>query len=569
MFGFRFWPYLPRIWVSPQEATPGFNVNEDDVPQSAAAMEIPSSSTSPPPEREFMIETGPLAELPGFRLYPQLDISGFNVGADSLPSQSTVQPDAALDGALPTPKRALVAQSAPRWGLPGFGVQAQQNAPGFNVGRDDEALAFNPDERDDDQQEPTWSEAHVNLPPDLYQPPTQHGPTLPVRLYSRVIPPRLPSTIIDPIARQGIAANRLPAESPSQALASIRWPSLSVARRSPAAQQTTGEKATLSDWPRLQDAEAAPGQNAGLSARRSNALLHPRALPAIPAIRPIAVPQAGRMGLGSANDQPARVQMPHQSITSPTSHSTAIGVAGPGLGSAQNAPQSIEAYPPRRTAGGAEDKLSETTSGFAEKQTEKSQAMAEPELSAVDAAGLPNGAIISAAQSPEARSDADKPKSGVGSFTGDPNLHLVESGDGPNQRHNAGVAAAIAVHMGRGFELVIGKTVAVDVPGASSPRFYDYIIRDPVTGRSFGVEVKTTIGSTIRLDRDQVMKDAIVATKGAKVRSMDVTISGVSYMTYCFGCDILDVRSRVLQAVLRSANVQVRHGSLPGQLPPR
>ena len=120
MFGFRFWPYLPRIWVSPQEATPGFNVNEDDVPQSAAAMEIPSSSTSPPPEREFMIETGPLAELPGFRLYPQLDISGFNVGADSLPSQSTVQPDAALDGALPTPKRALVAQSAPRWGLPGL-----------------------------------------------------------------------------------------------------------------------------------------------------------------------------------------------------------------------------------------------------------------------------------------------------------------------------------------------------------------------------------------------------------------------------------------------------------------
>ena len=155
----------------------------------------------------------------------------------------------------------------------------------------------------------------------------------------------------------------------------------------------------------------------------------------------------------------------------------------------------------------------------------------------------------------------------------DSNIHPVGDEVEPrdldrNERHELGVQASIAIHLKRGFELVASKPRAVDVPGFPTPRFYDYIIRDPATDRHYGVEVKTTLHDTIRLDPSQVMKDAIVATEGAKVRLMDVRLSGVSYMTYCFGCEALDHRSATLQAILRGAGIRVRKGSLPGDIPP-
>ena len=110
------------------------------------------------------------------------------------------------------------------------------------------------------------------------------------------------------------------------------------------------------------------------------------------------------------------------------------------------------------------------------------------------------------------------------------------------------------------------KEVAVDVPGFLTPRFYDYIIRDPVTGLNYGVEVKTTLGETVRLNRSQVEKDAIVATQGGTVRGTDSKLRGVSYMTSCFGCQLVDVRSKKLREILQSAGISIRRGSMPGEI---
>jgi len=180
-----------------------------------------------------------------------------------------------------------------------------------------------------------------------------------------------------------------------------------------------------------------------------------------------------------------------------------------------------------------------------------------------DAAGLPIGTILSGI----------RPIDGtVAPY--DPNVQFVGDGnsleDVPrNERHERGVEASIADHLAKGFELVARGPRAVDVPGFSSPRLYDYIIRDPATGLCYGVEVKTTIMSTIRLDREQVEKDAAVVAQGAKVRKLEnVVLYGVSYSVYCFGCEALDVRSAVLVNILKNAGVPVVPGMLPGDIRP-
>ena len=76
-------------------------------------------------------------------------------------------------------------------------------------------------------------------------------------------------------------------------------------------------------------------------------------------------------------------------------------------------------------------------------------------------------------------------------------------------------------------------------------------MQDPLTGKTFGVEVKTTIYDTVRLDRSQVEKDAAVIAGGAKVRKQNVWLDGVSYSTYCFDCENLDIRSRYFKGYYR------------------
>ncbi len=98
--------------------------------------------------------------------------------------------------------------------------------------------------------------------------------------------------------------------------------------------------------------------------------------------------------------------------------------------------------------------------------------------------------------------------------------------------------------------------------------YYDYLIRDPTTGRVFGVEVKTTMYDTMRLDAAQVAKDVTVVAQGGRVRVLGLEVTGVGYQTYCFGCALVDVRSSVLQSILEGAGVPIVRGSLPGDIRP-
>jgi hypothetical protein len=69
------------------------------------------------------------------------------------------------------------------------------------------------------------------------------------------------------------------------------------------------------------------------------------------------------------------------------------------------------------------------------------------------------------------------------------------------------------------------------------------IVQDPETGRFVGVEVKTTLLGVIRLNPSQVAKDVAVMSVGATVPAFNITITGVGYRSYCFGCSRADVRS--------------------------
>ena len=60
----------------------------------------------------------------------------------------------------------------------------------------------------------------------------------------------------------------------------------------------------------------------------------------------------------------------------------------------------------------------------------------------------------------------------------------------------------------------------------------------------------------------------LVVARGAKVRNQGVWLDGVSYSTYCFECEELEIRSWVLQRMLRNAGVPMARGTLPGEIRP-
>jgi hypothetical protein len=218
---------------------------------------------------------------------------------------------------------------------------------------------------------------------------------------------------------------------------------------------------------------------------------------------------------------------------------------------------------------------------------------AQSDQGALDASGLPNGGIIAGVGPPRTprgiheinaihnsvndyQSHLNDSRAAGGTSPNNLNIHLVGDDDEPSNvrdlertdRHRIGVKVAKATALERGFEIVIEEEVATDVSGFATPRFYDFIMRDPITNKHFGVEVKTTIYETIRLDRSQVEKDAVVIAQGAKVRKRNVWLDGVSYATYCFDCEQFDIRSRVLQGILQDAGVTMTKGYLPGEIPP-
>ena len=149
--------------------------------------------------------------------------------------------------------------------------------------------------------------------------------------------------------------------------------------------------------------------------------------------------------------------------------------------------------------------------------------------------------------------------------------HLSDkSGAGPNERHALGVEEAIKADQARGFELV-GRNIGVEINGEL--RVYDYVIRDVPMGMNIGVEVKTTIGDTVRLSTRQVNLDTDLMRFGGVIvgtLGTGAPVGGVGYRALCFGCDTLDMRSFRLRQQLEFYGIETQRGKLPGiYIPPR
>jgi len=108
-------------------------------------------------------------------------------------------------------------------------------------------------------------------------------------------------------------------------------------------------------------------------------------------------------------------------------------------------------------------------------------------------------------------------------------------GSDPYERHLRGVQEEITQLQSEGF-VILGTEVPATVEGLSFGRRYDIVVQNPQTLETFGVEVKTSLTGTIRLDPQQVEFDARTVERGA---ISDVgNISGVMYRGVCFGCGL-------------------------------
>jgi hypothetical protein len=99
MFNLFFRRYVPGFRVSPQAGMPGFNIDDNGLPQGtsassdgtfpesaaqrypdAAQAQSPQSISFRLPGAEGWVLSAPLIGSPGFRVSPQYDVPGFNVG---------------------------------------------------------------------------------------------------------------------------------------------------------------------------------------------------------------------------------------------------------------------------------------------------------------------------------------------------------------------------------------------------------------------------------------------------------------------------------------------------------
>ena len=133
------------------------------------------------------------------------------------------------------------------------------------------------------------------------------------------------------------------------------------------------------------------------------------------------------------------------------------------------------------------------------------------------------------------------------------------SGNTNNLQHDRGVARAIDYYRSLGAEIITTTQVQVQVPGFETTRNYDFVIRDPESGRYLGIEVKTTLGDVFRLNREQVQKDVVVLSSkdGGFSRALGVQVTGVGYYAVCFGCQTFDVRGSALEQELRALGAGV------------
>jgi hypothetical protein len=553
--------------------------------------------------------------VPGFRVGPD-GVPGFDIDLPrratasfdgTLPDSASQQyPDAAPTRTSPSISFGLpgAASWVLRTPLPGFRVSPQGDVPGFNVGPQYGAPGFNVDENGGQQQETIWSDGlppgsvtpqdpnttqTPTPPPDVEDSAPPAPPSLPEWPYqlATMLPPRLP-TVFDPRTERPIAINPLPGFGSTATSGAYPRPSPSTPPQQ--AMRNAWLQRPKDVWPN------APAAGA---------------LRALAPIRPVANSNFSPLNVGGQTAQqqmPLRQYQQTQRTMAPAPLGTGPAMAylpeKPGRSEIERGPeqeltQFLEAY--RRLKGpegrqptpdqrslqplnpaqntSREDNFGMVDPAQGQALTRQRRA-AQIDQGPLDAGGLPNGGIIAGvgpARTPRGTREINAIHNSVGEYQphlpgsraaggtspSDSNVHLVGDGDEPTNvrdleriaRHRIGVDHSIATAVERGFRIIIREEVATDVPGFDTPRFYDYIMQDPLTGKIFGVEVKTTIYDTVRLERSQVEKDAAVIARGAKVRKHDVWLDGVSYSTYCFDCENLDIRSRVLQGILQDAGV--------------
>ena len=135
-----------------------------------------------------------------------------------------------------------------------------------------------------------------------------------------------------------------------------------------------------------------------------------------------------------------------------------------------------------------------------------------------------------------------------------------EAGSGPYYRHLQAVEEAKQLYLDMGYDVSAGED-AVNVPGFATPRVYDFIATDKL-GLATGIEVKTTLYSTIFFIPGQVDKDLVVANQGGVVVETGQLVEAVSYHAYCFSCTtaFLNFESATLYMRLLFAGIPVTAG---------
>ncbi|RBP15880.1 hypothetical protein DFR50_107150 [Roseiarcus fermentans] len=138
------------------------------------------------------------------------------------------------------------------------------------------------------------------------------------------------------------------------------------------------------------------------------------------------------------------------------------------------------------------------------------------------------------------------------------------NGRGPNDQHQNGVNQAIQDYRNAGFEIPSDSATNVTIDGFATPRVYDFVAHDPVTGVYFGVEVKTTMYDTIFFDRSQVEKDvALYQVGGGYAPAIKQSVTRVAYETYCTGCRFFNFRTIYLADRLYQAGIAITPHSRP------
>jgi hypothetical protein len=134
-----------------------------------------------------------------------------------------------------------------------------------------------------------------------------------------------------------------------------------------------------------------------------------------------------------------------------------------------------------------------------------------------------------------------------------------KSGQDPNTRGQAAAALAAGELKAEGYT-ILGTEVPAFISPILQSRRYDVVAAR--NGTIYGVEVKSSIVGSFKLDPYQVYFDSVVVKQG--VPSAVGVITGVMYRGVCFGCGPgAAFRTAVQLAALKAAGIPTTITNLP------